>query len=161
MNHNIRTVPHRRKREGKTNYSKRISLLASARPRLVIRKTLTQFITQVITYHPKGDKVIIGVDGTMLRKKGWKGSVKNIPAAYATGYLLGKKAGQADIKEAIPDIGLHTSLPGAKIYAVVKGAIDAGMNVHCSEEMFPSEDRMQGKHIKNFTDSIEKIKESA
>lgn len=155
---NIHTVKHRRKREGKTNYKKRIKVLTSKKLRLVIRKTNTKIITQITEFDIKGDKVKIGVDSTALKKLGWQGTLKNIPAAYLTGYLIGKNALKAGIKEAILDTGLNTSISGSKIYSTLKGAVDAGLKVPCSEKVFPSEDRLNGKHIKDFTNKIEEIK---
>jgi large subunit ribosomal protein L18 len=56
-----RTVPYRRKREGKTNYKKRLEYLKSKSTRLVIRKTNKHVIMQLVQYHPDGDHVLIGV----------------------------------------------------------------------------------------------------
>ena len=66
-------VPLRRRREGKTNYRKRLKLLLSGRPRLVVRVTNNRVIAQIVEYDPKGDKVVVGVDSSMLREYGWKG----------------------------------------------------------------------------------------
>ncbi|MBT3303764.1 50S ribosomal protein L18 [Candidatus Woesearchaeota archaeon] len=155
---NIQIVKYRRRREGKTNYNKRIKTLTSNKLRLVIRKTNTKIVTQVIKFDIKGDIVKLGVDSTALIKLGWKGSTKNLCAAYLTGYLIGKKALEAGIKEAVLDTGLITSLSGSKIYSALKGVVDAGLNVPCSEEVFPTEDRINGKHIKDFANKIEEIK---
>ena len=35
-------------------------------------------------------------------------------------------------------------------FEIVKGAIDAGMSIPCSEDVFPSADRMTGKHIAEY-----------
>ncbi len=155
-----RTIPYRRKREGKTNYKKRLELLKSSKPRLVIRRTNKNIIAQLIEYHPDGDKIIIGLTSKRLEKMGWKHDKKNIPAAYLTGLLLGKEANKKGIKEAILDIGLQTPHKGSRIYAALKGAIDAGMNIPSSEEVFPPEERLTGQHINDqITKDFEKIKE--
>ena len=39
-----------------------------------------------------GDKVVASAHSRFLISKGWKGSRKNVPAAYLTGYMAGKKA---------------------------------------------------------------------
>jgi len=59
--------------------------------------------TQVQIHKPEisGDKVISSAHSRFLIDKGWKGSRKNIPAAYLTGYLAGKKAQTKGIKSAI------------------------------------------------------------
>ncbi len=155
---NIQTVSFRRKKEGKTNYKTRIKLITSGKPRLVVRKTLSKIITQIIVFDVKGDEIKLGVDSTALKKLGWEGSFKSTPAAYLTGYLIGKKCLENKINEAVFDIGFSTALKGTKIFAVLKGAIDAGLNVPCSKEVFPSEDRINGKAIKDFKNNVEEIK---
>ena len=52
-------VPFRRRREGKTNYHKRLALLKSGKPRLVVRKTLNHHVAQIVLYDPKGDRTIV------------------------------------------------------------------------------------------------------
>jgi len=155
---NIQVVRFRRKREGKTDYKKRIKLVGSKRIRFVVRKTLTKIITQLVAFDLKGDIVKLGVDSTELKKYGWKGTVKNIPASYMVGYLMGKKAVKQDLNEAILDSGLNTVRSGVKIYAVLKGAIDAGMKINASEEIFPSSERINGAHINGFQNNLEEIK---
>jgi large subunit ribosomal protein L18 len=148
-------IHFRRRREGKTNYKKRLKLLLSEKPRLVYRKTLKYIIGQIINFDKKGDVTLVGITSKILKKYGWKFACDNTPASYLTGYLLGKMALSKGIKEAVLDIGLYTSTKGGRMYAFAKGAIDAGLNVPCDEEMFPSEDRIKGLHIseevaKNF-----------
>ena len=148
-------IHFRRRREGKTNYKKRLKLLLSEKPRLVYRKTLKYIIGQIINFDKKGDVTLVGITSKILKKYGWKFACDNTPASYLTGYLLGKMALSRGIKEAVLDIGLYTSTKGGRMYAFAKGAIDAGLNVPCNEEMFPSEDRIKGLHIseevaKNF-----------
>ena len=43
-----KTIYYRRKRSGLTNYKKRLSLLLSKKPRLVIRKSLNNMVAQVV-----------------------------------------------------------------------------------------------------------------
>ena len=45
------TVKYRRQREGKTNYDKRLKLLLSGKPRLIIRPSLKGITIQVEEYH--------------------------------------------------------------------------------------------------------------
>jgi len=158
-------IHFRRRREGKTNYRKRLKLLLSGKPRLVYRKTLKYIIGQIIDFDKKGDITLVGITSKILRKYGWKFACDNTPASYLTGYLLGKMALSKGIKEAVLDIGLYTSTKGGRMYTFAKGAIDAGLNVHCSEEMFPSEDRIKGLHIneevaKNFEEVKKNIEVS-
>ena len=140
-------VPYRRRREGKTNYRKRLKLLLSRKPRLVVRITNRRVIAQVVEYHPDGDRTLVYADSKELEKFGWKGDLNNTPAAYLTGLLVGKKAKDAGIEEAILDIGLRTPSRGARVFAVLKGAVDAGLEVPHSEEILPDESRIRGEHI--------------
>ncbi len=149
-----RTIPFRRKREGKTNYRKRLALLKSGKHRLVIRRLLGTIVCQLVDYHPDGDKVLFAVSSRDLRKLGWKGHAANTPSAYLTGLLLGKKAVAGGIKSAILDIGLHNSMKGSRIYAALKGVLDAGLNVPSSEDSLPSDERVSGKHIEDYAKKL-------
>ncbi len=140
-------VPYRRRREGKTNYRKRLKLLLSRKPRLVVRITNRRVIAQIVEYHPDGDRTLVFADSKELERFGWKGDLNNTPAAYLTGLLIGKKAKEAGIEEAILDIGLRTPSRGARIFAVLKGAVEAGLDVPHSEEILPDESRVRGEHI--------------
>lgn len=140
-------VPFRRRREGKTNYRKRLKLLLSRKPRLVVRITNTRVVAQIVEYTPEGDRILVGVDSKMLRELGWKGDLNNTPAAYLTGLLVGRKALQKGIQEAVLDIGLHTPTRGSRVFAALRGAIEAGLNVPHSEEVLPDDSRIRGEHI--------------
>ncbi len=138
------TVGYKRKRQGKTNYNKRRKLTLSNKPRLVVRRSNKNVIVQIIQYNPDGDKVLSTATTKEIQRLGWKTARRNTPAAYLTGLLCGKKA---NVKEAILDIGLNEPIKGSIIYAALKGVIDAGIKVPHSKEIFPSEDRIKGKHI--------------
>ncbi|MFX0099505.1 MAG: 50S ribosomal protein L18 [Candidatus Hodarchaeota archaeon] len=143
-------VPFRRRREGKTNYYLRRNLLISGKHRVVIRPSVKNVVCQVIDAHLKGDMVLTSTTTKELEKKyGWSFSRGNLPAAYLSGYLLGKKALKAGINGAIADIGLRIHLN--RTYAALKGAIDAGMEIPHSEDIFPDEDRLLGKHIEQYS----------
>jgi large subunit ribosomal protein L18 len=139
-------VPFRRKREGRTNYKRRLALLKGGIPRLVVRKTNQQLIAQVVSYEPDGDRVIAAVNGLSLKKHGWKYSCKNIPAAYLAGCLLGSVA-KGKVDEVILDIGLHVPLKGSRLFAVAKG-VSEFVKVRIAEDAFPSKERIAGDHIK-------------
>jgi large subunit ribosomal protein L18 len=144
------TVRYRRKREGKTNYKKRLELLKGRTDRLVVRKTNTQMIIQVARYEADGDKILLTVNSNELKKLGWKHSCKNIPAAYLAGLLAAKKAKQKGITAAILDLGLQTPLRGSKLFAVLKGAKEGGLEVPANEEVYPSDNRIKGEHISTY-----------
>jgi len=143
-------VQYRRRRESKTNYAKRLKTLLSKKSRLVVRITNQKVIGQVIDFTIQGDKVGVAVDSFSLKKLGWNYSCKNISAAYLTGLLLGKKALTAGVKEAILDTGLVSPLIKGKIYAFLKGAIDSGLIIAHDGNIFPSDDRISGKHVQDY-----------
>lgn len=150
----------KRRSEGKTNYKKRLKILLADKPRITIRKTLNNVLIQLIEYSPEGDKVMAYAHSNELRKFGWKFNNGNIPAAYLTGFLFGKKLKKKNIEnDFVVDIGLNPSVKGSRIYAALKGMIDIGLNIPCSKEIFPTEDRIKGKHISNEIEKeIEELK---
>src|SRR3989339_1155108 len=150
-----RTVYYQRKKSGKTNYRKRLSLLLAKKPRLVIRSTNQKIIAQIINFTPQGDRVLVGVDSNKLKKYGWGFSLKNLPATYLTGYLLGKMALTKKVNEAILDIGFRLPIKGNKSYVCLKGVVDAGLKVAHSKDIFPSEDRIMGKHIEEYVKKMQ------
>ena len=103
--------------------------------------------TQVQIHKPEmtGDKVIASAHSRYLINKGWKGSRKNIPAAYLTGYLAGKKALLKGAKNAILYSG--TKRYTERMAAALKGIIDAGIEVPADPETFPQEERINGNHL--------------
>jgi len=143
----ITRVPFRRRREGKTDYRKRLALLKSGKHRLVVRKTLTKTIVQVIEYHPSGDLVRATALSTELSGHGWTHSFSNTPAAYLTGLIAGKRAMKVGISEAVLDIGLNVSVKGSKAFAVLKGVLDAGVDIPHGETILPSGNAIRGTFI--------------
>ena len=145
----------RRLREEKTNYRKRKTMLMGKRDFVTVQ--ITNENTQVQIHKPEisGDKVIASAHSRYLLSKGWKGSRKNVPAAYLTGYLAGKKAIGKGAKSAILYSG--TSRYTQRMASALKGVIDAGLQVPADEETFPAEERIKGDHLKVKND-ISKIK---
>lgn len=145
-------MPFRRKREGKTDYKKRLTLLKSGKPRVVIRKTLRYLTIQLVEYRPEGDRVVLTVSSQHLPKLGWKYSCGNVPAAYLTGLLFGKKAQEKKASQVIADLGGRPSVKGSRLYAAIKGIQDAGLKVGYSDEMLPDQNRIHGQHITNWAE---------
>jgi large subunit ribosomal protein L18 len=153
------SVPYKRKRDEKTDYRKRLALLKSGRPRFVVRKTNKRVIVQLVKFTPKGDKTLFTVSNIDLKKYGFKPVLNNLPASYLTGYLGGKLAVKEKVKQAVLDIGLSISSKGNKLYAALKGGVDAGLRIPHSEKILPSAERIRGEHIKDFDKTIvEKVK---
>tara|TARA_Y100000310_G_scaffold344294_1_gene456257 strand:+ start:1919 stop:2413 length:495 start_codon:yes stop_codon:yes gene_type:complete len=155
----IKFVKYRRKREGRTDYKKRLALLKSSKLRLIIRKSLKNITVQVVKYEKDGDKVVITTCSRELKKLGWSGYGRNLPAGYLVGLLCGTKAKKQKCGDMIVDAGLQKLSKGNLVYSVVKGVVDSGVNVACSEEVFPKEERIQGKHISDkVVKDFEKVK---
>jgi large subunit ribosomal protein L18 len=156
MKNKIRSIAYRRKREGRTDYKKRLKLLLSNKPRLVIRKTNRNIIAQLIDYSPDGDIILASGNSQELTKLGWKAGRTNLPSAYLTGMLIAKKALAKKHKEAILDLGLQASTKGSKIYACLKGAIEGGLSIPCDPEILPSDERIKGTHIAHYSKEAKK-----
>jgi len=147
-------VPFKRRRDGKTNYRKRLALVKSGKNRVVIRKSLNNILIQIVSSTFEGDKTLITAFSKELRDMGWNFHCGNTPAAYLTGYLCGKKAKElAD--EFVLDIGLQRSIKGGRNYAALKGFIDAGCKVNVNESIFPPEDRVKGGDISSYYEGLD------
>jgi large subunit ribosomal protein L18 len=142
-----KNVPHRRKREGKTDYRLRLRLLKSGKPRLVVRKSLKNITCQIVKYGVEGDRTIVSSHSGDLKKFGWKFHGGNVPSAYLTGLLCAEKAKKHRINHAVLDIGLYASTPGNRLYSALKGAADGGLEIPHSGEILPKPERVAGKHI--------------
>ena len=145
----LRTLK-RRRRENKTDYKARRILLTSGLPRIVVRITNKYFILQAVESDEAQDKVISTVTSKELLKNGWdkkmSGSLKSIPAGYLTGLLLAKKLKKGKY---IMDLGMIRTLKGSRVFAVVKGLIDGGLDIPANESVFPSEERLNGEHLRD------------
>lgn len=146
---------YRRKRSGRTDYSRRLKLLKSGKHRLVIRKSNRHIIAQIIDYNENGDIVIASAHSSELEKFGWTFSTSNTPAAYLTGLLCGFRGYSKGIKDAILDIGLNPSVRGSKICGAFKGAIDSGLEIPHDGAIFPDENRIRGEHIASYRNNKE------
>lgn len=149
------SVPFRRRREGKTDYKSRRALVSSGLPRLVIRGTSRYLIIQVIEAQASGDRVVVSASSRELSGKyGWRGSCGNLSASYLTGLLCGYRAVDSGIKEAVLDIGLQTPSRGARVFAALKGVIDAGMVVPHDKNVLPDDSRISGEHIADYASQL-------
>ncbi len=150
-------VPFRRRREGVTNYYKRRKLLLSGKPCLVVRITNRYVIAQVVEAKPQGDVTVASAHSGELLKFGWKGGTKNTPAAYLVGLLVGLRALQKGVREAVLDIGLRRATRGARVFAAAKGAVDAGLRVPLGEEVVPDDGRIAGEHIAEYARQLKEV----
>lgn len=152
----------RRRKQTKTDYKARLAMLKSEKPRLVVRRTNKYIIAQLVESDVAQDKTIARANSKDLLQNGWpkeqSGSLKSLTAAYLTGYMLAKKL-SGKVKEAIFDIGLNRNIKGGRIYAVLKGAIDGGLEIPFNKDSFPSDERFKAneKTINLLNEIKEKI----
>ncbi len=143
-------VKFRRARTGKTDYRARKQLLISRKPRLVVRKSLKHTNVQLILPAKEGDVSIASANTKDLKKYGYTGGTGNVPSAYLAGLLLGYRAKKKGFKDAILDLGLSQATHGGRIFAALKGAVDAGLLIPHEPEIFPEDERILGKHIDRY-----------
>ncbi len=158
-------VPFRRRREGRTDYYQRTRLIVADVPRMVVRKTNRHIIVQLVTAELDGDRTLVAANSAELEKYGYKGSTSSTPAAYLTGMLFAVKAKKVEQGSAILDIGLNRATPGARVFAALKGAVEAGLEIPHGEEILPSDERAKGAHIaaynKNAGDIVKNVEQVA
>ena len=149
-------MPFKRRGKSKTNYRQRLKLVTSKEHRLVVRKSSKHIIAQIIDFKSQGDEILAHATSQELKKFGWSGPTKNLVCAYFVGLLIGKKALKKNIKSAILDTGLARKSKQSKLFAVLKGALDAGLIIPHSAEILPSDDRIMGKHIIDYAQKLKK-----
>lgn len=140
-------VAFRRRREGRTDYHARYRLVLSKKIRAVVRKSLKNVVIQFVESKIEGDRTLVFTKSTELIKYGWEYGRGNTPAAYLTGFLAGCKAKKAGIEEAILDIGPQSAIKGNRLFAALKGLVDAGLDIPHSPEIFPEPSRIKGEII--------------
>jgi large subunit ribosomal protein L18 len=159
----------RRRRENKTDYKARRILLGSGINRIVVRRTNKYFILQSVESSEAQDKVLVTLTSKELLKNGWdekkKGSLKSIPAGYLTGILFAKRIKDGNVGSGkrvadnrfIMDLGMARTDKGGKIFAVLAGLIEGGLDIPADSKVFPSEDRLMGEHA-GLKDMVTKVK---
>jgi len=135
----------------------------SPKYRLVVRFTNKDVIAQIVSSKLVGDIVLAAAYAHELKKYGMAVGLKSYGAAYATGLLLarrlltklnlaGKYEGAKEVNgedynvealadgpspfRALLDVGLKRTSTGSKVFAVLKGACDGGIEVPHSEKRF-------------------------
>lgn len=148
-------VPYRRRREGKTDYQARRALVLSRIPRFVVRGSLKHMTVQIIEAQPNGDRIITSAySRELIKTYGWQANCGNLPSAYLTGFLCGLRAVGIGVKKAILDIGLFSPTTGSRIFAALKGALDAGVEIPCDKEKLPNDKQISGQHIAEYAQQL-------
>lgn len=165
----MRKTVKRRRHENKTDYSKRIKLLKSGKPRVVVRISNKYVNVQFVKSENAQDKVELDLNSRKLVEYGWpeefKNSLKSIPAAYLLGYLMGKKIIKEKKETPVLDFGMQRRIRKNRLYSFLKGIMDAGVDIKSKrDDVFPEEERINGKELNNqnaknkMEGNIEKIK---
>lgn len=124
-----------------------------------MRKTRSETIVQFVTFHREGDRVVATATSRELRRFDWRGHAGNVPAAYLTGYLAGRRAKAAGVEAAVLDIGLHPPTRGNRVFAALRGIQEAGVEVPSGEAVLPEEARLRGEHLpKSPAPGVEDLK---
>lgn len=178
----------RRRREGKTDYQHRTNLLrqdntqySNVKSRLVVRITNSKVICTIIKAFIEGDRVVAQADSTELKNYGINFGLTNHFAAYATGFLCGRKAlkdngldkfyspntevGEYVVTENVDeehkaykvylDIGLARATKGSNVFIAMKGASDAGIHIpHSGAKFFGYDDKEETVDASQLRDFI-------
>merc|ERR1712174_181861 len=180
-----------RRREGKTDYY--------ARKRLCVQDKNKYIIAQITYARLVGDVVISAAYSHELPRYGITVGLTNYAAAYCTGLLIGRRILQkfgldslyegqvevdgdefyeeADAQEKASfrcylDTGLARTSTGARIFGVLKGCADAGIDIPHSPKRFPGfadgklnaeahKDHIFGGHVGDYMEKLEEENEEA
>merc|ERR1712166_653148 len=156
-------VKPKRRRQCKTDYYARRRLVQqdknkydSKKYRLVVRRTNTKFITQIIFSTMTGDRVLCSAESTELKAHGLSAGLTNYSTAYATGLLLArrllKQVGLNDLYKATTDVNgeyfnVDDDVDDDK--RPFKALLDVGINVPHKTKRFPGYSRAQVTVIEN------------
>jgi large subunit ribosomal protein L18 len=144
----------RRRRIGATDYRARKKIITSSVPLLAVRVSSKNVSAQFVRPKVGGDEVLSAAHSRNLKKLGWNGSPKSVPACYLLGLLAGKKAREGGVEKAFLYSGLSRFVNGSRVAAVVKGVKDSGIEIPMSDEAVPSEDRLTGKVAAEYAKSL-------
>jgi len=139
---------------GVTDYRARKKIITSPVPLLAVRVSSKNVSAQFIKPKAEGDQVLSSAHSRNLRKLGWKGSPKSVPACYLLGLLAGKKAKEQGVEKANLYNGLSLFVNGSRVSALVKGVKDAGVEVPMADEAVPSEERLSGRANAKYAKSL-------
>jgi len=168
----------------------------SPKYRLVVRLTNKDIVAQIVYAKITGDFVLSSAYSHELPRFGMPVGLTNYAAAYATGLLLARRTlqklglhekyqGQTQVNGedynveeladgpkpffALLDVGLARTTTGSKVFAVMKGATDGGVEIPHSETRFVGYDK-EGKklnsevlrkyifagHVKDYAEHVKK-----
>jgi large subunit ribosomal protein L18 len=145
---------YRRRRSGATDYRARRKAISSRGTLLAVRITGKNVSAQFLQPTVKGDLVLSSAHSHALKKLGWKGSLKSIPACYLLGLWAGKEAKKKGIEKAYLYNGPVPFISGTRIPAFVKGVADAGVDIPHSDEVMPPDAVLKGENIAKYANEL-------
>jgi len=161
--------------------------------RLIVRFTNKTIIAQVAYATIEGDKVVADARSSELPRYGIKAGLTNYAASYAVGLLLARrlnqkyklddtykgvekvdgedyyveKEGERGAFYCVLDVGLSRTSAGARVFGVLKGAVDGGLDIPHSNKRFPGYNaetsdydaaahraRILGSHVSNYMQQL-------
>lgn len=169
--------------------------------RLVVRITNKDITAQIAAAKIQGDVILCQANAHELPRYGVKLGLTNYAAAYCTGLLLARRVlkqlkldntyeGQKEVDgeqfnvededdqpgafRAYLDVGLARTSTGARIFGVMKGACDGGIDIPHSTKRFPGYDseskefnaevhrnHIFGQHVAEYMKTLQKEDEEA
>jgi large subunit ribosomal protein L5e len=167
--------------------------------RLICRITNKKIICQIAYATIQGDRMLCQATSTELTKYGLPVGHTNYSACYATGLLVARRAltivGLADsitgVEECnaeefhveeennerrpfkvILDVGLIRTIPGSRVWGILKGAVDGGLHIPHKVKNFPGYtagdkntqyeydasahlERIMGNHVQEFMENLQ------
>lgn len=144
--------------------------------RLVVRYTNRDIITQIVSADLDHDNVLCSAYAHELQNYGLKVGLRSYPAAYAVGLLLARRVNaKYNLTELYPgnttddlgdeyhvepdderspfkallDVGLLRTTTGSRVFGVLKGACDGGLNVPHNSRRFPGSTKNEGEWAAN------------
>jgi len=142
----------KRIRLDKTNYHRRAALLIGRHSFVTVKVSDQNVATQVLKPTSTGDIVIASAHSRGLVKHGWKGTFNNLPACYLTGLVLGKRALEKGVENAVLYIGKDHFT--SRVAACLKGIVESGVKIPVSDDSLPPEERIAGKHIADYASTL-------
>jgi len=169
--------------------------------RLIVRFTNKDITCQIAYAKIEGDVIICAAYAHELPRYGVKVGLTNYSAAYCTGLLIARRIlqkfkldsiyegttdvngdeyyvedadGQPGAFRCYLDIGLARTSTGARVFGVLKGAVDGGLDIPHSMKRFPGYDgesgefnaeihrnHIFGQHVGNYMKQLEEEDEEA
>jgi len=145
---------YRRRRSGATDYKARRKAISSRGTLLAVRISGKNVSAQFLKPTVNGDLVVASAHSHSLKKLGWKGSLKSIPACYLLGLWAGKEAKKKGVERAYLYNGPVPFVKGTRIPAFVKGVVDAGVDVPHSKEILPPDEVVKGENIAKYANDL-------